>query len=279
MKIALVHDWLNQHGGAERVLEHLMGFFPGSPLYTSIYWRDKMPASYRSWDIHTTWMDRLPGVHAHHQWFFPLYALAFANLDVSHAGYDLVLSNKSGFCHGTHTGAMPHLCYCLAPTRYVWEFDGYAAREQLPGVLKAALKPVVAALRRWDFRVAQRPATHFVAISTEIQARIRRYYHRDSVIVYPPVDVDRYHPVTQHEDYYLIVSRLIPYKRIDLAVRAFNELELPLRIAGSGRDLASLQALAKSNVTFMGYVPDDDLPSLLAVRIEYFGKIGDQPRQ
>jgi len=126
------------------------------------------------------------------------------------------------------------------------------------------LKPIIALLRHWDYRVAQRPTTHYVAISTEIQERIRRYYNRESSIIYPPVDVERFRPAPQHDDYYLIVSRLIPYKRIDLAVEAFNQLGLPLRIVGSGRDREALEALAKPNVTFMGYVPDEDLPDLLA---------------
>jgi len=126
------------------------------------------------------------------------------------------------------------------------------------------LKPVIALLKRWDYRVAQRPTTHFVAISTEIQERIRRYYHRESSIIYPPVNVKRFHPALQHEDYYLIVSRLVPYKRIDLAVEAFNQLGLPLRIVGSGRDREALESLAKSNITFMGYIPDEDLPDLMA---------------
>lgn len=262
--IALLHDWLNQYGGAERVLELLVGMFPGAPLYTSMYWREGMPESYRAWDIRTTWMDRLPGIYQRHQWYFPLYALAFANLDLGDAGYDLVLSNKSGFCHGVHTGDTPHLCYCLAPTRYVWEFEAYAAREQLAPVIKAVLKPIVAALRRWDYRAAQREMLHFIAISKEIQARIKHYYNRESRIVYPPVDVDRYRPAPQHNEYYLIVSRLIPYKRIDLAIRAFNKLGLPLHISGSGRDLEALQAIAGPTIKFLGRVPDAELPDLMA---------------
>jgi glycosyltransferase involved in cell wall biosynthesis len=209
-------------------------------------------------------MDRLPGVYAHHQGYFPLYAWAFAHLDLRDAGYDLILSNKSGFCHGVRAGSTPHLCYCLAPTRYVWEYEAYAAREHLPGVLKALLRPLVALLRRWDYRVAQRPTTHFVAISQEIQARIGRYYGRAASVVYPPVDVARYQPAPDHEDYYLVVSRLIPYKRIDLAVAAFNRLGLPLYIAGRGRDRAALAAQAGPNITFLGYVPDAELPDLLA---------------
>ncbi|MDX9954359.1 MAG: glycosyltransferase [Anaerolineae bacterium] len=263
MRLALVHDWLNQLGGAERVLEDLHQFFPTAPIHTSIYWREKLPQSYREWDIHTTWMDRLPGVHRHHQWYFPFYALAFARMNLASAGYDAILSNKSGFCHGIQAGEIPHLCYCLAPTRYVWEYESYAARENLPPVLRVALKPIISALRRWDHAAAQRPHTHFIAISTEIQERIRRYYQRESEIIYPPVDVKRYSVFGNPGDYYLIVSRLIPYKRIDLAVRAFTALGLPLRIAGSGRDRAALEAIAGPNVEFLGYVPDADLRLLL----------------
>lgn len=261
MYLALVHDWLNQIGGAEDVLETLVGMFPAAPIYTSMYWREGMPLAYRSWDVRTTWMDRLPGVYRHHQPYLPLYPLAFARLDLS--GYDVVLSNKSGFCHGVQTGGAVHICYCLAPTRYVWDFEGYAAREALSPALKIALCPVIGLLRRWDYRAAQQ-VDHFVAISREVQARIRRHYGRDSVVVHPPVDTARFQPASTHGDYYLIVSRLIPYRRIDLAVQAFNQLGLALVIAGDGRDRPWLETQAGPNVTFLGRVPDEDLPDLFA---------------
>ena len=267
MHLALVHDWLNQIGGAEDVLETLVEMFPHAPIHTSIYWREGMPLSYQDWDIRTTWMNRLPGIYRRHQPYLPLYPLAFSRLNLS--GYDLVLSNKSGFCHGARPGAAVHICYCLAPTRYVWDFDGYAARESLPPALKGALRPIITLLRRWDYRAAQR-VDHFIAISREVQTRIRRYYGRESVIIHPPVETARFHPSTSpgrrptHDNYYLIVSRLVPYKRIDLAVRAFNQLGLPLVIAGDGRDREPLEALAGPTVTFLGYAPDDDLPELYA---------------
>ena len=261
MHLALVHDWLNQIGGAEDVLETLVEMFPDAPIYTSMYWREGMPPSYRAWDVRTTWMDRLPGIYRHHQPYLPLYPLAFGRLDLS--GYDVVLSNKSGFCHGVRTGEAVHVCYCLTTTRYVWDFDAYAARETIPPALKAALRPLVALLRRWDYRTAQR-VDHFVAISREVQARVRRHYGRDSVVIHPPVDTVRFQPVPAHDDYYLIVSRLIPYKRIDLAVRAFNLLGLPLIIAGDGRYRSALEALAGPTVTFLGRAPDEDLPDLFA---------------
>jgi len=261
VNLAIVHDWLNQQGGAEDVLEALVDMFPGAPIYTSIYWREGMPPAYRTWDVCTTWMDRLPGIHRRHQPYLPLYPLAFSCLDLS--GYDVVLSNKSGFCHGVRTDGAVHICYCLTPTRYVWNFEAYAAREAIPLPLKIALRPLVALLRRWDRRAAQR-VDHFIAISREVQSRIRRYYGRDSVVIHPPVDTTRFHPISQRDDYYLIVSRLVPYRRIDLAVQAFSRLGLPLVIAGDGRDRAALEAMAGPTITFLGHVPDEDLPDLFA---------------
>jgi glycosyltransferase involved in cell wall biosynthesis len=145
----------------------------------------------------------------------------------------------------------------------VWDFDAYAAQEALPPRLKAAIRPLIALLRRWDRKAAQR-VDHFIAISRAVQDRIRRYYGRDSSVIYPPVNTDQLRPAVDHDDYYLIVSRLVPYRRIDLAVRAFNQLGLRLLIAGSGRDRARLEALARDNVTFLGRVPDADLPELYA---------------
>ena len=177
---------------------------------------------------------------------------------------DVVVSNKSGFCHGIHVapGAV-HVCYCLAPTRYVWQFESYAAREKLGGSLKRILRPILNMLKRWDFAAAQR-VDHFVAISTEIQERIKQFYNRDSVVIYPPVDTKRFVAADTIDDYFLIVSRLIPYKRIDLAVQACSRLALPLVVAGTGRDRQRLEAMAGPTVKFVGYVPDAELPELMA---------------
>jgi glycosyltransferase involved in cell wall biosynthesis len=156
-----------------------------------------------------------------------------------------------------------HICYCLAPTRYIWQLDAYIAREGLGRLAQLALRPLVTALKGWDYAAAQR-VDHFIAISTEIQQRIKTYYNRDSVIIYPPVDTSRFQPSNATEDYYLIVSRLIPYKRIDLSIQAANRLQVPLKIGGKGRDLERLQAMAGPTIEFLGYVPDDDLPDLMA---------------
>jgi glycosyltransferase involved in cell wall biosynthesis len=248
-------------GGAEDVLEALVGMFPDAPVYTSMYWRKGMPKPYRSWDIRTTWLDHIPGIHQHHQLFLALYPVAFGQVDLS--DYDLVLSNKSGFCHGVTARAGRHVCYCLTPTRYVWGFDEYAAQEALSPALKTGLRPLIRRLKRWDYNAAQR-VDHFIAISSAIQARIRRHYGRDATIIYPPVDTDRFAPASSHDDYYLIVSRLVPYRRIDLAITAFNALGLPLAIAGDGRDRERLESMAGPTITFLGRVADADLPDLLA---------------
>lgn len=263
MKLALVHDWLNQIGGAEDVLEHLVRFYPAAPVYTSIYAPALMPAHYQQWDIRTSWLNRLPGIHQAHQRYLPLYPLAWHTTDLS--GYDVVLSNKSGFCHGVRTGPHTlHICYCLAPTRYIWTLDDYLARENFGAPIRTAARMVARLYRRWDYAAAQR-VHHLIAISTEIEERIRRFYRRESVVIYPPVEVAERFSIAPHpDDYFLVVSRLVPYKRIDLAVEACTRLGLPLLVAGKGRDRARLESLAGPTVRFLGFVPDEELPDLLA---------------
>lgn len=264
LQLTLVHDWLNQVGGAEDVLVDLVSLYPDSPIYTSLYAPELMPDAYRAWDIRPLWLDRMPAIHQRHQPYLPLYPLAWNSLFL---GGDVILSNKSGFCHGLRFDAKRtiHVCYCLTPTRYVWLLDDYIAREGLSRPAQLALRPMVRLLKRWDYEAAQR-VTHFVAISTEIQTRIKTYYNRDSVIIFPPVDTTRFVPVAADEvdDYFLIVSRLIPYKRIDLAVQAATRLGLPLKIGGRGRDLERLRSMAGPTVEFLGYVPDSELPNLMA---------------
>lgn len=261
MKVALVHDWLNQVGGAEYVLAVMVSMFPTAPVFTSIYAADRMPPACRSWDIRSSFMQHLPGIAGHHQAYLPFYPLAFSRMDLR--GYDLILSNKSGFCHGvTSPAGAVHICYCLTPTRFLWQYDTYRQRETIRPALNAVLRPLIAALRRWDYAAAQR-VHHFIAISSEIQERIRRFYGRDSKIIYPPVDIAQFQPGREPPgDYYLAGGRLIPYKRLDLAVRACSELGLNLRVYGTGRDQAALERLAGPTVTFLGRVASDELTRL-----------------
>ncbi len=291
MKIALAHDWLNQMGGAENVLERLVELYPGAPVFTTIYGPELMPEAYRGWDIRPTWLNRAPAIHRHHQPYLPLYPAAVESMDFG--GYDLILSNKSGFIHGLrHTPHQLHICYCLAPTRYVWDYGNYAAREGFGHWVGWTIGLVIRRLRRWDYEAAQRPqggkaggledwnskailknatkragVDYFIAISTDIQARIKKYYGRDSVIIYPPVDTTQFRPLPASQspgDFYLVVSRLIPYKRIDLAVQALTRLGMRLIIVGDGRDMARLEALAGPTVEFKGRLPGEVVADLMA---------------
>ncbi len=262
MRTALVHDWLNQIGGAEDVLESFVDLYPDAPIYTSLYWQAKMPQSWRQWDIRTSFIDRLPRARKNQQLYFPFYPLAFEQFDFHE--YDLVISNKSGFCHGIITGPETlHICYCLTPTRYVWRYHQYAEQENLGRVTRAIIPPFLKSLRQWD-RLAADRVDHFIAISENIRQRIAKVYGRDSTIIYPPVDTSRFEPVNRTDDYYLIVGRLVPYRRIDILIEAFNKLQRPLLIAGDGRDRGRLESLANTNIEFLGYVPDNELPDLLA---------------
>jgi glycosyltransferase involved in cell wall biosynthesis len=262
MNIALIHDWLNQIGGAEDVLETFVELYPNAPIYTSLYWKEKMPHHWQAWDIRTTLIDKLPFAHKKQQLYFPLYPFAFEQLDFR--SYDLVLSNKSGFCHGIITGPETvHICYCLTPTRYVWRYHQYAEQEHLGRLTRMVLPPFLTILRQWD-RLAADRVDHFIAISHEVRRRIAKVYHRDSTIIYPPVDTSRFEPSNVVEEYYLMVGRLVPYRRIDLLIEAFNKMKRPLLIAGSGRDRDRLEAMAGPTITFLGYVPDANLPDLLA---------------
>lgn len=261
LRVALVHDWLNQVGGAENVLIALKEIFPDAPVFTSIYDRERMPAVMRGWEIRTSFLDRIPGIYRNHQIALPLYPFAWEQFDFS--GFDVVLSNKSGFCHGIITPpGTTHFCYCLTPTRYLWSTESYLQREGVGRLRRMILPPVLTLLRQWDANAARR-VDHFAAISRAVQARIQKVYRADSKIIYPPVDTHRFAP-GETQDYFFIVSRLIPYKRIDLAVQAFSELGWNLVIAGDGRDREALEKIAGPTVRFVGRVSDAELKTWMA---------------
>ena len=262
VRVAIVHDWLNQYGGAEQVLSVLHEMYPSAPIYTSIYDPDAMPETYRQWDIRTSFMQKLPLVRKHHRPFLPLYPFAFERFDLSE--FDLVISNSSGFCHGVRT--QPHTChinYCLTPPRFVWNLPQYLEQEKVNAVARRALPLVNSYLRGGDF-AASRRVDYFIAISEAIRERIRKFYQRESALIYPPVDTRRFELSSEIEDYFLVVSRLVPYKRVDIVVAAFSQLGLPLLIAGDGRDRDRLEAMSKPNVRFLGRVAEEELPKLLA---------------
>ncbi|MBM7841712.1 glycosyltransferase [Herpetosiphon giganteus] len=261
MQIALVHDYLNQYGGAERVLEVLHAMFPQAPIYTSIYDAEAMPNEYRSWDIRTSFMQKLPGWRKHFRKYFLLYPSAFEHFDLS--AYDLVISSSSAYAKGviTKPGAR-HLCYCHTPMRFAWRTDDYVKREQISGIFGAILPFFLTYLRLWDVQSSAR-VDRFIANSRTVAERIGHFYKRPSTIITPPVELQPFAPQPS-EDFYLAGGRLVPYKRLDLAIKACTKLGLPLVIFGDGRDRAELEKVAGPSVRFVGKVDDASLRSLYA---------------
>ncbi len=258
-RVAIVHDYLNQYGGAERVLEAIHDLFPAAPVFTAIYDPAAMPEAYRSWDIRTSWMQKLPGWRKNFRNYFLLYPSAFEAFDLSE--YDLVVSSSSAFAKGIipHPDAR-HVCYCHTPMRFGWRTRDYVERESIGGVKNGVLSVALSWLRTWDVASTVRVDT-FVANSHTVAARIERYYGRTSEVIPPPVDLPSYRPVPP-EDFYLTGGRMVPYKRIDLAVRACTALRLPLVVFGDGRGRAALEALAGPTVRFVGKVDEAMLRDL-----------------
>ncbi len=259
IKVALVHDYLNQMGGAERVVLAFHDIFPDAPLYTSIYDPKRVDPAFHSMDIRTSFMQKLPLVTKHHQPYLPFYPFAMESLDLR--GYDLVLSSSSAFGKGVITRPETlHISYCHTPMRWCWAYDEYVEREHLGKAARKVLPFLVTGLRVWDQTSAMR-VDHFIANSPVVAERIQKYYRRDAIVIPPPVEASRFpfDPSAQPEDYFLIVSRLIPYKRIDLAIEACNRLQLPLVIIGSGRDEARLKKMAGPTIRFTGRLSDDEV--------------------
>jgi glycosyltransferase involved in cell wall biosynthesis len=264
MNVAIVHDYLNQYGGAERVLEALHDIYPHAPVYTAMYARGVMPAHYRNWDIRTSFMQRLPGVAKMHQLYLPLYPTAFETFDLSE--YDVVLSSSSAFAKGVITEPTAlHVCYCHSPMRFVWNYSDYMEGERMAGRARHVLPLVLNYVRLWD-EVSSRRVDAYIANSRVVARRIQKRYGRQSTVINPPVDAKLYTPQPggRHGDYFLVVSRMIPYKRLDIAIDAFTRLGLPLKVVGQGRQEAELKARAGSNIEFLGALPDAAVKKLYA---------------
>jgi glycosyltransferase involved in cell wall biosynthesis len=260
MKVAITSDWLNQFGGAERVLMELHGMYPDAPVYTAVHAPDRLPEEMRSWDIRPSFLQRIPFARERHQPFLPLMPLAFEQFDLRE--YELVITTSSACAKGVITAPEAvNICYCYTPCRYIWDLYHDYTRESR---VRRLFAPIAHGLRMWDQLSSQR-VDHFIAISHEVARRIRRHYRRDAEVIHPPVDVDRFRPTGEApEDYYLVVSRLVAYKRIDLAIEAANLLRRRLIVVGDGPERQRLQALAGPTIEFRGRVGDDEIPQLFA---------------
>jgi len=270
MRVAIVHDYLNQYGGAERTLEVMCELFPDAPIYTLFYDEVGTKGRFRNRVVHTSFLDRVPFVGkrigAIDHLLFWLLPIAVERFDLS--GYDMVLSSSATYAKGVRVPAgVPHVCYCYTPTRYLWEdvrnyVSGFLANPLVRFVGEFFFGPV----RAWDFRAAQRPHK-IAAISNHIARRIKEVYKRDAdAVIFPPVDISKYRNVdtSRPRQYFLMAGRLLPYKKFDLGIEVANALGLPLKIIGEGRDRTRLEAIAGPTVEFLGWVDDAKLTELYA---------------
>ncbi len=257
-KVAIVHDWMVKVGGGEKVLYQLHLLYPEAPIYTTAY-APKLFPEFKDADVRTTWMDRFALTKYRHQFFPPLRAITYALTDLSE--YDIVISSSTAESKYVRTGENTlHICYCHTPVRYYWsDYDWYIKHPpfgKLNWLAQLGLPLVIGPLRWFDYRRAQ-AIDSYIANSKFVQKRIEKYYHRSSTVIYPPVSAGMFELGTGERDYYLIVGRQVAYKRLDLAVDAFNELGLPLKVAGGGEEIERQRDRAGSNIEFLGPVSDE----------------------
>jgi glycosyltransferase involved in cell wall biosynthesis len=262
LRVALVHDYLNQMGGAEQVLEVFHELFPTAPVYVSVYDRAAMPDSFRAMDIRTSFMQRISPKRSISYKLLPLFPVAFERFDLR--GYDLVLSSTTTFAKGvlTRPGTC-HVCYCNTPFRYLWMYQEYLHNERVGRPLEAVLSALAVPLRVWDYAAAQR-VDYFLAGSVNAARRIRKFYRREAEVLHSPVDAIGMPLGNGPGDYYLVAGRHQPYKRIDLAIAACNALQRRLVVTGAGPETARLKAMAGPTVEFTGHVERPALRALFA---------------
>jgi glycosyltransferase involved in cell wall biosynthesis/GT2 family glycosyltransferase len=264
-RVAIVHDYLTQYGGAERVLEMLLEIYPGADLYTLVRQRgdDLLENHLNMATVKTSLLQNLPGsTWGQFREYLGFMPLAVEDFDLS--GYDIVISSSSAWVKGVITDPRTmHVCYLHSPMRFVWDWYHQTLKEYCWPV-RSVLKLMLSNIRRWDVISAQRPDV-IIANSREVQKRIRKYYRRDSKVLYPAVDTEAFVPQNEggHSAYYLVVSRLKPYKMIDIAIRAFNAIGQPLVVVGDGSEMRRLKKMAQDNIIFAGKVSDSEL-------IEYY---------
>jgi len=258
MKIAFVHDWLTGMRGGERCLEAMCELFPGADIYTLLHIPGSVSGTIERHRIITSPLQYFPLVKNKYPYYLPVMPLAIESFCLR--GYDLVISSSHCVAKGARIlGRTPHLCYCYTPMRYVWDMHAqYFQKQNLTSLVMRLLRRP---LKKWDL-ASSRKVDAFIAISKTVQKRIKRCYTTDSRILYPPVDTERFLHREQRGDYYLVVGAMVPYKRVDIAVDAFNVLGYPLKIAGWGTEEARLKKIAKGNISFLGRLSDPEIASL-----------------
>jgi len=258
MKIALVHDYLVQYGGAERVLECFAELFPHAPIYTLVYNKDSMHGKFDQKDIRTSFIQKIPFAKKKHRIFPQFMPMAIEQFDFSK--YDIVLSDSSSYAKGIITKPETlHICYMHTPMRYAWDdCQKYTSDFYFPSFVKKLIPFFMNYIRIWD-RVSADRVDQLIANSNFVAKRIKKYYKKDALVIHPPVAVENFYAGKGEGGYFLMVGRFLAYKRFDIAIKAFNDLGLPLKIIGRGPEMNKLKKLAKENIEFLGRVPDKEL--------------------
>lgn len=253
-KVAIVHYWLLRMRGGEKVLEALCELYPEADIYTHVYDPARVSPVIREHNIQTTFIQKMPWAKKHYQKYLPLMPMALEQLDLT--SYDLVISSESGPAKGIIVRPdATHVCYCHTPMRYIW--DQYNQYKDTAGAFTRMMMPALSkSLRQWDVTSAAR-VDHFIANSNAVARRINKYWRRDAEVIAPPVDVTRFKPAMDRDDFYLSVGELVPYKRVDLAVRACTMLERRLVVIGDGPEMKRLKRMAGPTIEFVGRLPDD----------------------
>jgi len=263
LKVALVHDFLVDFGGAERVLEVLSEMYPEAPIYTLLYDKHKMRGRFKNREIHTSFLQKFPKfLRRRKKWLLPFFMVAPETFDLR--DFDLVISSSGAWSKGIVTRLnTQHIAYIHSPMRFVWDYSEQYLKDNRKEKMGFCIRPLLNYVRVWDKLAADRP-DHMISNSKYTQKRVAKYYGRESIVVYPPVDIvprrDESMPrLYDGERYFLIVSRLSPYKKVDAVVEAFNKLGLPLIVVGEGSQKKYLQKIANDNVQILGWKSDEEI--------------------
>ena len=263
MKIALVHDYLAQDGGAEAVLRAFQEIWPEAPTYVLFYNRGTANELFKNRDIRTSFLQKMPLIGTKYQWYLPLMPHATETHDLS--GFDVVLSSTSAFAKGVITQPQSlHISYCHTPTRFLWNnSSGYVGDLKYNWLVKRSINLLLTYLRLWDYLASGR-VDIFIANSRTVAHRINKFYRRDSVVIHPPIEAKKFHLSDKVGDYFVSGGRLVSYKRFDLLVKTFNRLRAPLKIFGDGPEYAKLKGMAKDNIEFLGRISDTERAEVLS---------------
>jgi glycosyltransferase involved in cell wall biosynthesis len=259
MRVALVHDWLVGMRGGEKCLEVFCELYPDADLYTLIYAAEKVSPTIRRMKVYASWLNRLPMIESYYRYLLWLFPKAIETFDL--ADYDLVLSSSHCVAKGIFPHRALHLSYVHTPMRYIWDKHGDYFGPDAAFLARFGMALWRRYLQSWDVASSHR-VDWFVVNSRNVAAKIKQLYGRESKVIYPPVDCDKFRMSSERKEYHLIVSALVPYKRIDLAVDAFNRLRLPLKIVGDGPLRARLERSAQPNIEFLGWVDNESLAEL-----------------